>query len=197
MKHLILFGFIPCLFALSACEESSSEAYIQEQIKKDQERYQREKEIAEKDAQTALNKKDPSTIISAAEIKEILNLGSLIEEEKRTITNGFTWENKGNLYDLEIAFWMPGNLTEASAQEQYTSLTTVFTTQRDKPENVTLGEKAQFSELGGGQLIVLIGKDILRMNLFTRLLDNGKGNITREQKKELLIKLGTYIINKL
>ena len=78
---------------------------------------------------------------------------------------------------------MPGNLTEASAQEQYTSLTTVFTTQRDKPENVTLGEKAQFSELGGGQLIVLIGKDILRMNLFTRLLDNGKGNITREQNR--------------
>lgn len=196
MKILIQLNIAAFLFFLSACGDSTTEKFIDEQIKKDQERYQRE--IAQQNAPVALNRKDPATIISVAEIKEILDLSSPIEEEKRIIANGFTWENDGNLYDLEVSFWMPDDLTtDEYAEYQYTSLTTVFTTERNKPEDVTLGAKAQFSELGGGQLIVLQGKNILRMNLNARLSDNGKKPVTREEKKEILIKLGTHIINKL
>jgi hypothetical protein len=115
----------------------------------------------------------------------------------------YNWNKDNFNYAVSFQFYFPGELDEIKSEEMYTTLINKYTLEKDMPiELPNVGDKAIWSQLGGGQLIAKKGNDILILNMDIINLDGFvQLGIADEATRAKMIKMGTdlmtQIINKL
>lgn len=147
----------------------------------------------------AFDKQIAATLLTEQEVRSIMSApaSAAITGKERTGGYAYLWSDDTFSYDLQASFWMEGNLSAEQAEKDYVTLTTAYTKEKDNPVPVKLGDVAQFSELGGSQLIVKTGSDILILSLFIQGNQPEAETVSLATRKKLLIETAKTILTKL
>lgn len=203
MKTMKKLPIVVCsILLLQACGESNAE-YSERMIAEETSLLEAEKEATQSKS-VPLNLKDPSSLVGHRTIRDLFSLPEeiVIREESRTGRYAYMWTFNKIDYDLEAGFWQPESLNEEQAKEQYKALTTSPTDQKMNPQQVDLGDQAQFSETAGGHLTVRIKNEILDLYLSGKLSPLEDPQIpytkfSKEQTKSMLMEIGKHIITRM
>lgn len=187
MKHYFL--IFSAFLVLSCNSNSETDATVSNETT--------EQNVVETVVEVELNKSKPSTFLT----QEMLQIAF---EQSKLENLDFTDDGKcvymwsvGNLsYTVSFQFYFPDELDEEKSEKMFSSLINGYTLEKDMPvELPNIGDKAIWSQLGGGQFIAKKGNDILILNMDIINLDGFvQLGINDESTRNNMIKIGSDLL---